>query len=65
MNNRRRGLLRPMSRIEQLMAEAEALTVDAPDNQVLLRASALFAEHRPTGRCGIGTKLGPLKREAR
>ena len=35
-----------MARIEQLMADAESITVGDTDYEILLRASALLAEHR-------------------
>ena len=35
-----------MARIEQLMAEAESFAVGETDDEILLRASALLAEHR-------------------
>ena len=35
-----------MAHIEQLAAEAKALTVESPDNEILLTASSLLAEHR-------------------
>jgi hypothetical protein len=39
-------LLALMARIEQLGAEAEALTVETNDDEVLLTVSSLLAEHR-------------------
>ena len=45
-NGHRAHLLRILARIERQSPEAEALTVDANDDEVLLRASALLAEHR-------------------
>jgi len=35
-----------MARIEQLMAEAESITVGETDDEIRLRASKLLAEHR-------------------
>ena len=46
MSDRRRELLRIMARIEQLMAEAEAITVGETDDEIILRATELLAEHR-------------------
>ena len=37
----RARLLRILARIERQIAEAEALTIEAPDCEILLRASAL------------------------
>ena len=45
MTDHRRELLRIMVRIEQLIAEAESLNVQEADDEVLLRASRLLAEH--------------------
>ena len=42
----RARLLRILARIERQFAEAEALTIEAPDYEILLRASALLTEHR-------------------
>jgi hypothetical protein len=39
-------LLRIMARIEQLMAEAESITVGDTDDEILLHASELLDEHR-------------------
>jgi hypothetical protein len=35
-----------MARVDQLIAEAESITVGEADDEILLRASALLAEHR-------------------
>lgn len=35
-----------MARIEQLMAEAESITIDKTVDEILFRASELLAEHR-------------------
>jgi hypothetical protein len=42
----RRELLAIMARIEQLMAAAETLSIEMPEDDVLLRTSELFAEHK-------------------
>ena len=42
----RNRLLAIMARIEQQIAEAESLTVEVPDDEILLRASQQLAELR-------------------
>jgi hypothetical protein len=42
----RNELIGVMAHVEQLMAEAKALTVKAPDDETVLQASALIAEHK-------------------
>jgi hypothetical protein len=42
----RQELLRVMAHIEQLAAVAEAPTVEVPDDETLLTASSLLAEHK-------------------
>jgi len=46
MIDRHRELLRIMARIEQLVAEAEEILAGETDDDILLRASKLFAEHK-------------------
>jgi hypothetical protein len=45
-NEYRRELLCVMAHIEQLAAEAEKVSIAVHDDEILLRTSALLAEHR-------------------
>ena len=46
MHDRRRRLLKLLSDIVQHIAEAESQTVEAPEDEVMLRASELLDELR-------------------
>jgi len=46
MSDRRRELIRIIVRTEQLIVEAESITAGDTDDEILLRASKLLAEHR-------------------
>jgi hypothetical protein len=54
-----------MSRIEQLMAEVEAITVGEIDDEILTRGSTLLDDHKPLLACArsVGSHLSSFIHE--